>query len=156
MVVRTFSDVADIKRSVGEVLGTSPWVTITQSDIDVFAAVTRDEQWIHVDQARAAAGPYGTTIAHGYLVMSLLAYFSDQVYTIDNLESSINYGSNRVRFPCPVPVDSRVRGTITLVDAKDSPNGTQIVTEVVVELEGASRPCCVAEMVVLLARSSDG
>lgn len=149
-MVRIFEDLQAFKNVVGQELGTSSWVTITQTDIDVFAKVTRDEQWIHVDPERSARGPFGSTIVHGYLVMSLLASFSDEVYTIKGLESSLNYGSNRVRFPSPVPVNSRLRGVITLLEANELETGTQLVTRIVVEREGSDRPACVADVVYLM------
>lgn len=149
-MVRVFEDLQALKRVVGQELGTSPWVTITQADIDAFAGVTRDEQWIHVDPEKSAVGPFGSTIVHGYLVMSLIAWFSDQVYTVEGLESSLNYGSNRVRFPSPVPVNSKLRGVITLLEANELESGTQLVTRVVVERQGESRPACVADVVYLM------
>jgi acyl dehydratase len=149
-MVRIFEDLQAFKRVVGDVIGTSTWVTVTQDDIDDFARVTRDEQWIHVDRERLASGPFGSTIAHGYLVMALIPCFSDEVYTVEGLESSLNYGSDRVRFPSPVPVDSRLRGVITLLEANELETGTQLVTRVVVELEGSDRPACVADVVYLM------
>lgn len=149
-MVRVFDDLQEIKSEVGKEIGASPWVTITQDDIDDFARVTRDQQWIHVDPQRSAAGPFGSTIVHGYLIMSLIAWFSDEVYTVEGLESSLNYGSNRVRFPSPVPVGSKLRGVITLLEANELDSGTQLVTRVVVECEGASRPACVADVVYLM------
>ncbi|WP_033294519.1 MaoC family dehydratase [Amycolatopsis jejuensis] len=150
MAPRVFEDIDDLRRSVGEEVGTSDWITITQQDIDDFARVTRDEQWIHVDPGRAARSPHGSTIAHGYLVMSLMAWFSDEVYTVNGLNASLNYGSDRVRFPEPVPAGSRLRGRITLWEATERPNGTRLVTEVVVEREGSAKPACVAEIIVLM------
>ncbi|GAB3199093.1 MaoC family dehydratase [Nocardioides hungaricus] len=149
-MVRIFENLEALKAVVGQELGSSPWVTVTQADIDDFARLTKDEQWIHVDRARAAAGPFGSTIVHGYLVMSLIAYFSDAVYTVEGLESSLNYGSDRVRFPSPVPVDSRLRGVITLVQANELESGTQLVTRVVVERSGDPKPACVADVVYLM------
>jgi acyl dehydratase len=149
-MVRVFDDLQAFKRVVGQELGTSSWITITQADIDAFAGVTRDEQWIHVDPERSAGGPFGSTLVHGYLVMSLIAYFSDEVYTVKGLGSSLNYGSNRVRFPSPVPVNSRLRGVITLLEANELDSGTQLVTRVVVEREGDAKPACVADVVYLM------
>jgi acyl dehydratase len=149
-MVRVFDDLQAFKRVVGQELGTSSWITITQADIDTFARVTRDEQWIHVDPERSAAGPFGSTLVHGYLVMSLIAYFSDEVYTVNGLGSSLNYGSNRVRFPSPVPVNSRLRGVITLLEANELESGTQLVTRVVVERDGDAKPACVADVVYLM------
>lgn len=149
-MVRIFENLGAFRAVVGQELGTSPWVTVTQGDIDTFAGVTKDEQWIHVDPERSATGPFGSTIVHGYLVMSLIPYFSDEVYTVEGLESSLNYGSNRVRFPSPVPVNSRLRGIITLLEANELETGTQLVTRVVVEREGDAKPACVADVVYLM------
>ncbi len=149
-MVRVFESLEAFGEIVGQELGRSPWVTVTQADIDAFAGVTKDEQWIHVDQQRSAAGPFGSTIVHGYFVMSLIAHFSDEVYTVEGLESSLNYGSNRVRFPSPVPVNSRLRGVISLLEANKLESGTQLVTRVVVEREGEAKPACVADVVYLM------
>jgi acyl dehydratase len=149
-MVRIFENLEAFRGVVGQELGASPWVTITQADIDTFAAVTRDEQWIHVNVERSAAGPFGSTIAHGYLVMSLIPDFSHEVYVVKGVESQLNYGANRVRFPSPVPVNSRLRGVITLLEANELKTGTQLVTRVVVEREGSQKPACVADVVYLM------
>jgi acyl dehydratase len=141
-----FSDIEEFRAAKGTRLGTSDWYTVEQSHIDQFAEATGDHQWIHVDPARAADGPFGTTIAHGFLSLSLLSVLSNQVYRIDNVKMGINYGLNRVRFTSPVPVDSRVRAVMQLDDVEDVKGGAvQITTTVTIEIEGAERPALVAE-----------
>lgn len=134
---------------VGRPLGQSDWVLIEQSRIDAFAAATGDEQWIHVDPVRAAAGPFGTTIAHGFLTLSLLPLFMAEAFAIEGLRMGVNYGLNRVRFPAPLPVGSRVRGTVKLLACEALPDGgMQATFEINVEREGGTKPVCVAESVV--------
>jgi acyl dehydratase len=130
-------------------LGTSDWILIDQTRINGLADVTEDRQWIHVDPERAKAGPFGTTIVHGYLTLSLAPVFLAQTVEVANVTAAVNYGLNRVRFPAPVPVDSRVRGTLTLVAATERGSSIEVVFGLVVELEGGDRPACVAELVVL-------
>ncbi|HEY4456912.1 MAG TPA: MaoC family dehydratase [Pseudonocardiaceae bacterium] len=134
---------------IGEQLGTSDWITIDQARINGFADVTEDHQWIHVDIERANAGPFGTTIAHGYLTLSLAPVILGQVVKIDNINAGVNYGLNKVRFPAPVPVGSRVRGHVSLVSAKPRGESIEAVFGLTVEIEGTERPACVAEAVVL-------
>jgi acyl dehydratase len=134
---------------VGTQLGHSDWVLVDQARIDAFAAATGDAQWIHVDPTRAASGPFGMTIAHGFLTLSLLPVFMNQAFAIDGMGMGVNYGLNRVRFPAPVPVGSRLRGTVKLLACEPLPqDGLQAVLEVSVEREGGSKPVCVAESVV--------
>ncbi|NLT04880.1 MAG: MaoC family dehydratase [Solirubrobacterales bacterium] len=140
---------AGLHALVGSPLGSSAWMTIEQPDVDSFAAVTRDEQWIHVDPERAAAGPFGSTIAHGYLTLSLCSHFLEQIFRVDGAAMAVNYGLNRVRFPAPVPVGARVRGNATLAAAKDVGGGAvEAAVAVEVEVEGAPKPACVAEAVI--------
>ncbi|MCW2788743.1 MAG: dehydratase, partial [Aeromicrobium sp.] len=139
------------KAAAGEELGTSDWLTVTQEQINTFADATGDHQWIHVDPDRAASGPFGTTIAHGYLTLSLLPVFGAEIYEIHGLAFGMNYGANKIRFPSPVPVDSRLRATATLLETKDIAIGTQIVIQFVVEREGADKPVCIAEVVYVMA-----
>ena len=113
-MTRVFDDLDAFKAAAGEELGTSEWVTVTQEQINTFADATGDHQWIHVDPERAATGPFGTTIAHGYLTLALLPVLAAQIYAIEGLAFGMNYGANKVRFPSPVPVDSRLRATATL------------------------------------------
>jgi acyl dehydratase len=147
--MRTFESVADLASAAGETLGQSDWVTITQEDVNLFADATGDHQWIHVDPERAAKGPFGKTIAHGYMTLSLLPRLMHQVYTVDGVKLAINYGLNKVRFPAPVPVGSRVRATSTLGTVDDVGNGAvQAIVSTTVEIEGSAKPACVAESVV--------
>ena len=146
-----FSSLDEFKAAVGTELGTSDWVTVTQEQINTFADATGDHQWIHVDPEAAAKGPFGTTIAHGYLTLSLLPVFSQSIYEVQNLAMGVNYGANKVRFPNPVPVDSRLRATATLKEIADIPIGTQATISFVVEREGAEKPAVVAEVVYVMA-----
>jgi len=148
--MRVFDKVADLASAQGEHLGFSDWHTITQEKVDEFARATGDHQWIHVDPERAATGPFGGTIAHGYLTLSLVPRLGQEVWRVDNLTMGINYGCNKVRFPQPVPVGSRVRGGAELVSVTDVPQGAQVVVRYTVETEGADKPACVADTVVLL------
>ena len=148
--MRTFGTVEEIESAVGEEIGTTEWVEITQDRVDRFADATDDHQWIHVDRERAATGPFGGTIAHGYLTLSLIPYFGSQLFALDNPGAKLNYGVNKVRFPHPVPVGSRIRGTVTIAEVTDIPAGKQMITRYVVEIEGVDKPACVAETVVLL------
>jgi acyl dehydratase len=132
----------------GEVFGPSSWVEIPQSRIDAFAEATGDHQWIHVDPEQAAAGPFRTTIAHGYLTLSLLPVASYEVVPRDpEARMGINYGLNRVRFPAPVPVGSRVRATFEVVSVDEIDGGSQVTLAATVEREGGDKPVCVAEVV---------
>ena len=148
---RVFSSLDEFKAAVGSDLGTSDWVTVTQEQINTFADATGDHQWIHVDPEAAAKGPFGTTIAHGYLTLSLLPVFGAEIYEVQNLAFGVNYGANKVRFPNPVPVDSRLRATATLKEIADIPIGTQATISFVVEREGAEKPAVVAEVVYVFA-----
>ena len=149
--MRTFDNVAAFAAAVGEPLGTSDWHTVTQKQIDLFADATGDHQWIHVDPEKAAKGPFGTTIAHGYLTLSLLPVLLEQTYSVENVAMGMNYGANKVRFPSPVPVDSRVQVAAKLLAAKPIAIGTQFVIEATVIREGAEKPVCIAEVVYILA-----
>jgi acyl dehydratase len=148
--VRTFSSIDDVSGSVGEELGASEWLRIDQQRIDDFADATDDHQWIHVDVERAAAGPFGGTVAHGYLTLSLLPLFGTQVFRLETPGAKLNYGLNKVRFPAPVPVGSRIRGHAKVVDVTDMAAGKQVTFGWTIEIEGAPKPACVAETVVLL------
>jgi acyl dehydratase len=145
--VRTFTSTADLKASVGQEVGVSDWHEIPQSQIDLFAKATGDDQWIHVDPERAKDGPYGTTIAHGYLTLSLLAPLMKSTYRIEGATMAVNYGLNKVRFAAPVRVGSRVRVRVSLRSVDDIPNGVQSVWSAVIELEGSEKPACIAEPV---------
>jgi acyl dehydratase len=147
--MRVFRKVDEILGAVGEALGTSEWVEITQERVDTFADATGDHQWIHVDVDRARAeSPYGGPIAHGYLSLSLLPVLGWQIYAIEGAKMGVNYGSNKVRFPSPVQVGSRLRLSSVLVEATQLPDGVvQMVVEQTLEIEGQSKPAVVAETV---------
>ena len=143
--MRVFNGVDELKAAVGSQLGTSDWVTIDQKKIDGFADATGDHQWIHVDTEKAKDGPFGKTIAHGFLTLSLTPIFGWQVYKVENVKMAINYGLNKVRFTAPVPVGSRLRGNFELLSVEDVPGGVQVANKVTIELEGSERPACVTE-----------
>lgn len=147
---RVFADVDEFAAAVGESLGTGAWHTITQEQINLFADATGDHQWIHVDLERAADGPFGAPIAHGYLTLSLIPMLGADVYRVDNVRMVVNYGLNKARFPRPVTVGSRVRAGAELVSVTDGAQGRQAVVRWIIEIEGVDKPACVAETVVLL------
>ena len=132
---------------VGEELGSSDWLEIEQDRIDQFAAATGDDQWIHVDPERAKDGPFGATIAHGYLTMSLSNHFLPQIVRVDGISMGVNYGVNKVRFPTPVPVGSKVRAGAELAAVEDVKGGVQTTMVITIELEGSDRPACVIEAI---------
>ena len=142
-----FASPQDLLGAVGSDLGTTDWVTITQDQIDKFAEATLDNQWIHVDTERAKAGPFGTPIAHGYLTMSLAAYFLAQLVHVSNISMGINYGTDKVRFPAPVPVNSRVRAKGELLEAKEVPGGVQATTRITMEREGGDKPVAIVDAI---------
>ena len=148
--MRTFTSFDELTAAVGEDLGTSDWLEIDQARVDAFADATGDHQWIHVDQERAATGPFGGTIAHGYLTLSLVPFLGSQVFSLETPGAKLNYGVNKVRFPNPVRVGSRVRTRVSVVAVEDIPTGKQMLVKHVVEIEGQDKPACVAETVVLL------
>jgi acyl dehydratase len=148
--MRTFTTVDELSGAVGEDLGPTDWLEITQQRVDAFADATGDHQWIHVDVDRAEDGPFGGTIAHGYLTLSLIPHFTPQLFDLDTPGAKLNYGVNKVRFPHPVKVGSRIRATARIADVSDVPAGRQMVTRYTVEIEGQTKPACVAETVVLL------
>jgi acyl dehydratase len=148
--VRVFESLPAVKGAVGEHLGFSEWRTVSQEQVNAFADATGDHQWIHVDPDAAAHGPFGTTIAHGFLMLSLLPVLTTQVYRVDGVRMGINYGLNRVRFPAPLPTGSEIRAGVRLLSVEDIPGGVHLVTEVTIEREGGEKPCCVAEAVVRL------
>ena len=133
--------------AVGTHLGFSEWIEIDQDRINLFADATGDHQWIHVDEAQAKAGPFGATIAHGYLTLSLTNLFLPQLIRVDNISMGINYGVNKVRFPTPVRVGSRVRGGAELASVESVDGGVQCVIRITVEIEGSAKPACVVENV---------
>ena len=144
--MRTFA-LADLAALEGQEIGRSGWVVVGQASIDQFAQATGDEQWIHVDPARAAAGPFGTTVAHGFLTLSLLSQLFTAAVAFEDVRLSLNYGLNRVRFPSPVPVDSRLRALCVLDSFEAIEGGAQLTITVTIEREGGAKPACVAEWV---------
>ncbi|HET9740161.1 MAG TPA: MaoC family dehydratase [Solirubrobacteraceae bacterium] len=143
--MKTITGLEELRDAKGETLGTSDWHEVTQEAIDAFADVTGDHQWIHVDRERAKETPFGGTIAHGYYTLSLAPMLTAQVMALDGFAMVINYGANRVRFPAPVPVGSRVRVTVRVADIDDSPGGAQLTLELTFEVEGGEKPVCVAQ-----------
>ena len=145
-----FDGLKQIEAAIGTHIGFSEWMEITQERVDAFADATGDHQWIHVDPVRAADGPYGKTIAHGYLTLSLLPVLSAQVMVIRGFTMMINYGLEKVRFPAAVPVGSRIRAGIELTSLQQKSSGVQLTSVVTVEIEGGDRPALVAETVRLM------
>jgi acyl dehydratase len=145
--MKVFESVDALRAAVGEHSGYSDWHVITQEQINLFAEATGDHQWIHVDPDRAAQGPFGTTIAHGYLTLALIPMLFTEVSRVDGARMGVNYGLNKVRFPAPVPVGSKVRGGVLLKSVEDVPGGVQVINEVTIEIEGSEKPACIAETV---------
>jgi acyl dehydratase len=143
--MRTISGLEELRRAEGEELGTSDWHEVTQKAIDDFADVTGDHQWIHVDVERAKQTPFGGTIAHGYYTLSLAPMLNEQILALEGFAFAINYGLNKVRFPAPLPVGSRVRMHAKLKSLEDVPGGAQMTVEVTFVREGGDKPVCVAE-----------
>jgi acyl dehydratase len=139
-----------VRGAVGTHLGYSDWLEIDQDRVNTFADATGDHQWIHVDVERAKDGPFGGTIAHGYLTLSLVPMFASQIFALETPGARLNYGVNKVRFPNPVRVGSRIRCTASIGEVTDIPAGKQMTTRYVIEIEGEEKPACVAETVVLL------
>jgi acyl dehydratase len=148
--MRILDDLDRLRDLAGEELGVSEWLEIDQERVNRFADATGDHQWIHVDVERAVAGPFGGTIAHGYLTLSLVPLLGSQVFSLETPGAKLNYGVNKVRFPSPVRVGSRVRDRITMGEVTDLPAGKQLTLNHVIEIEGETKPACVAETVVLL------
>ena len=145
--MKHFAHLADLAALVGRPLADSDWVVVEQHSIDAFAEATGDRQWIHIDPARAAAGPFGSTIAHGFLTLSLMPVLKASAFTVDDVRMGVNYGLNRVRFPAPVPAGSRVRARFSLQAFESLPDGAQLTIEATIEREGSAKPVCVAELV---------
>ncbi|MER7889855.1 MaoC family dehydratase [Micromonospora sp. NPDC094482] len=152
--MRTFASIDELAAAVGETVGPGPWQTVDQSRVDLFADATDDHQWIHVDPRRAAAGPFGGTIAHGYLTLSLLPALVGRLYRVEGVGMGVNYGLNRVRFPAPVRVGSAVRASATIAEVSSVDGGVQVVTAVTVESDAGGKPACVAETVSRLYRGA--
>jgi acyl dehydratase len=142
-----YAHLGDLAALEGREIGRSDWVVVAQSNIDQFAQATGDAQWIHVDPARAAAGPFGTTVAHGFLTLSLLSRLFAAAVSFEDVRMSLNYGLNRVRFPSPVPVGSRLRALCVLQAYEPIAGGAQVTVAITVEREGGAKPACVAEWV---------
>lgn len=149
-MTRVFGGVEALRAAVGERLGASEWLAVDQKRIDMFAEATGDDQWIHVNPERAADGPFGSTIAHGYLTLSLLPLLCRDIWKVEGVRMGINYGLNKVRFPSPVRVGSRVRAVTELVSVQDVAQGAQAVYRHTVEIEGQERPALVAETITLI------
>ncbi|WP_037908122.1 MaoC family dehydratase [Actinacidiphila yeochonensis] len=147
---RVFASPDELRAAVDEQLGWTDWIEIDQKRIDQFADATGDHQWIHVDPERAAGGPFGTTIGHGFLTLSLLPLFTPQIFRVEGVRMGVNYGVNKVRFPAPVPVGSRLRATAVIAEVAETGGGIHLVARVTVEREGGDKPVCVAEMVTRL------
>jgi acyl dehydratase len=152
--MRVFDNLEAMKDLVGQPLGSSDWVVVDQQRIDRFAEATEDRQWIHVDPTRASQGPFGSTIAHGFLTLGLLSHLIETAFTVDGTQLGVNYGLNRVRFPAPVPAGGRLRAHFTLLAWEPIDGGAQMVTGVMVECEGRPKPVCVAEWVTRRYRTS--
>jgi len=148
--VRVFSTLDEVASAANTEIGTSDWVTVDQRRVNQFADATGDHQWIHVDVDRAKDGPFGGTIAHGYLTLSLVPWLGSQVFKLATPGAKLNYGVNKVRFPNPVKVGSRIRLHVSLGDVIDIPTGKQMTVQHKIEIEGEEKPACVAETVVLL------
>ena len=148
--MRVFKSPEELAEAVGTELGTSEWLTVAQDRIDTFAAATGDHQWIHVDPERAAKGPFGRTIAHGYLTLSLLPVLVQNIYSVEGVRMGVNYGLNKVRFVTPVKVGSAVRAVLTLNSVTEVEGGLQLVATAVVQIEGLEKPAAVAETITRL------
>ncbi|GAA2400949.1 MaoC family dehydratase [Catellatospora methionotrophica] len=145
--MRVFSSAADLADAVGQDIGPGPWHPVEQARVDTFAAATGDDQWIHTDPARAAAGPFGGTIAHGYLTLSLLPLLVRDLYRFEGARMVVNYGLDKVRFPAPVPVGASVRLSAQVVSVAEAGGGVQVTARMTVESDRSAKPCCVAETV---------
>ncbi len=143
--MKTFEHLIEMQALVGQNIGTSEWITVTQERVNLFADATGDHQWIHIDPERAAKGPFGTTIAHGFLTLSLLPEMSASAMEVKDTRMGVNYGLGKVRFPAPVPVGSRLRGHFKLAKYEPLEGGAQLTVEVTMEREGSDKPVCVAE-----------
>ena len=145
--MKTFQTIAELESLVGTDLGSSEWITVTQERIQLFADATGDHQWIHLDAEKARAGPFGTTIAHGFFTLSLLPEMAASAFEVKGTRMGVNYGLNKVRFPAPVPSGSRLRGHFRLAKYEPLEGGAQLTTLVTMEREGSDKPVCIAESV---------
>jgi acyl dehydratase len=142
-----FESPDQLRAAVGKSLGPSEWLPIDQARIDLFADATNDHQWIHVDVERAKQGPFGAPIAHGYLTLALVNHFLPQLVSVPTARMGVNYGCNKVRFPAPVRVGTRLRAVGEITEVEPIPDGVQVVVRVTVEIEGGGKPACVADTV---------
>jgi acyl dehydratase len=147
MTTTTFNTPKDLLSAVGTQLGPTDWITITQEQINAFADATLDNQWIHVDTERAKSGPFGAPIAHGYLTMSLASHFMSELIRVSGISMGINYGVDKVRFPSPVPVGSKLRGGGEIVAVREVPGGVQATIRVTIEREGGDKPAAVVDAI---------
>ena len=145
--MKVFAHLHELQALVGREIGVSDWTTVDQARIDQFAAATGDHQWIHVDPVRAKSGPFGTTVAHGFLTLSLIPELFETAFAIADVRMGVNYGLNKVRFTAPVPAGARVRGRFALLGYEPIEQGAQLTVLATVELEGSAKPACVAETV---------
>lgn len=146
--MRVIASLAELKELVGQEVAVSDWVEITQERVNLFADATGDQQWIHIDVERSRKeSPFGGTVAHGFLTLSLLPMLMQMALVMSDVKMGVNYGLNKVRFPAPVPVGSRLRGRMTLLSVEDIPGGAQVTWQVTMEREGSDKPVCVAESV---------
>ncbi len=148
--MRVFKSVDELAKAVGEEIGPTEWLTIDQKRVNLFADATGDHQWIHVDLQRAASGPFGGTIAHGYMTLALIPWFASQLFLLETRAAKLNYGVNKVRFPNIVKVGARIRCSCSVAEVSPHPAGSQLMMRYVIEIEGEEKPACVAETVVLL------
>ncbi len=147
--MKTFNTLNELAACIGQEIAVSDWVTITQQQVNTFADATGDHQWIHVDADKAKAGPFGGTIAHGFLTLSMLPRIMESALNVLDVRMGVNYGLNKVRFISPVPVGSRLRGRMTLVSSETiENNGKQMVWDTTIEIEGNGKPACVAQAVI--------
>lgn len=145
-----YDGISGFEKRIGEHLGYSGWRQVTQKEIDLFAEATGDHQWIHVDPDRAAKGPYGRTIAHGYLTLSLVPVLVQQIYKVTGLSMQVNYGVDKLRFPAPVPVDSHIRAGAELIKLDRNDKGGRATVRVTVEVQGSNRPACVVDTIAAM------
>ncbi|GAA1799014.1 MaoC family dehydratase [Luedemannella flava] len=145
--MRTFTSIEDLAGAVGEPLGPTPWFLIDQDRVNAFAETTGDPQWIHTDPVRAASGPFGGTVAHGYLTLSLLPLLAKDLYRVEGATMGVNYGLNRVRFPAPLLVGSSIRIAGEILSVEPVPGGAQLTARITVSTDRGDKPCCVAETV---------
>lgn len=148
--MRNFKSIDELFAASNTDLGFSQWHEVTQENIDMFATATGDQQWIHTDPERAATGPFGAPIAHGFLTLSMISMLAWEVFVVENISVTINYGLNRVRFPSPTPVGSMVRAQVQLLEVTRTDKGVQVIQDVTIERQGHPKPVCVAQTVTLL------